>query len=61
VVRADDSIWATAFPPFGFNCRCRVGSVSQADVDNKGLRVRSGGEIHGLPDPGFTAGASTLL
>ncbi len=61
VIRADDTIWTRAFPPFGFNCRCRVGSVSQADVDNKGLAVRSGSEIKGLPDPGFTAGTSTLL
>lgn len=61
VLNANDSVWGRVFPPFGFNCRCRVSSVSQSDVDNKGLKVRSGGEIHGLPDPGFTTGTSTLL
>lgn len=61
VIRADDSIWTRTFPPFGFNCRCRVSSLSQNDVDNKGLKVRTGSEIQGLPDPGFTTGTPTLL
>ena len=61
VLSATDSIWQRAFPPFGFNCRCRVGSLSKADVENQGLRVRSGSEVHDLPDPGFTSGAPSLL
>jgi len=61
VLRADDSFWKTAYPPFGFNCRCRVVTLSEPELQAKNLRVRSGGEIHLLPDPGFTSGVGALL
>ena len=61
VLKASDSFWRKAYPPFGFNCRCRVVTMSQADVDSRSLRVRSGSDITGLPDRGFTSGVSTLL
>ena len=28
VLRADDPFWLTAYPPFGYQCRCRVRSLS---------------------------------
>ena len=61
VLSASDSVWQRVFPPFGFNCRCRVVSLSNLDVERKGLRVRTGGEIRNLPDRGFTSGTPTLL
>jgi uncharacterized protein with gpF-like domain len=61
VLRADDSFWKNAYPPFGFNCRCRVVTLSEPELKAKNLRVHSGGEIHLLPDTGFTSGIGALL
>lgn len=61
VLKADDSIWQTIYPPFGFNCRCRTTTLSEKEVKARSLRIRTGGEIHGLPDPGFTSGVASLL
>jgi SPP1 gp7 family putative phage head morphogenesis protein len=61
VLRANDPFWQKAYPPFGFNCRCRVVSLSQKELDDRGLKVTSGAGISGLPDAGFTSGAPTLL
>jgi hypothetical protein len=61
VIRANDTFWQSAYPPWGFNCRCRVVTLSEKDVSDRGLKVRTGGEVHGLPDPGFTSGVSSLL
>jgi len=61
VLRADDGFWGNAYPPFGFNCRCRVVTLSEPEVKARSLRVRTGGEISGLPDPGFTSGTGALL
>lgn len=61
VLRADDSIWQLVYPPFGFNCRCRVVSLSNVEVEDRGLRVRSGTEVSNLPDSGFTSGTPSLL
>lgn len=56
VYRFDDPIWRTIYPPNGFNCRCRVRTYTQSQLDRKGLRVSSSvrdpGEP-GFPDPGF--------
>lgn len=39
VFRIDDPIWQIIAPPNGFNCRCAVRALSQADVDRLGLKV----------------------
>lgn len=41
VFRWDDPVWQFAYPPNGYNCRCRVVALSQADVDRRGLTVES--------------------
>jgi SPP1 gp7 family putative phage head morphogenesis protein len=54
VLRADDSFWRTkGGPPWGFNCRCRVASMSPRRA--KGMTIRTGSEIQDLPDDGFDA------
>lgn len=58
VLRASDPFWTNACPPFGYNCRCRIRSLS---VKQGAPLVREGTSIHGLPDPGFTSGMSTLF
>ena len=40
VFRADDPIWNTHYPPNGWNCRCRVRALTEAQVRARGLRVR---------------------
>jgi hypothetical protein len=60
-LKANDSFWSKAYPPFGFNCRCRVTTLSEPEVKARSLRIRSGGEINLLPDPGFTSGTASLL
>lgn len=54
---ATDPFWKRAYPPFGFNCRCRVRSRSAKYMDT----VVSGDTITWLPDPGFTSGYSGLI
>ncbi|MGR3966112.1 phage head morphogenesis protein [Pseudomonas sp. 910_23] len=41
VFRHDDPIWASIFPPNGFNCRCRVVALTEAAVKRRGLRIVS--------------------
>ncbi len=41
VFRHDDPIWESIYPPNGFNCRCRVRTLSQARLDAEGLTVQS--------------------
>lgn len=57
VLRADDPFWLRAYPPFGFQCRCRVRSLSTREGEQL---VVSGTSILDLPDPGFTSGLSQL-
>ena len=41
VFRHDDPIWSAIFPPNGFNCRCRVVSLTEAAVKRRGLKIVS--------------------
>jgi hypothetical protein len=58
VLLASDPFWQDASPPYGYNCRCRLRSLS---VRQGAPMVQSGGSIHGLPDPGFTSGLGALF
>lgn len=62
--RLDDPFWNIWYPPNGFKCRCSVRTLSQRQVDRRGVKVDTG-EVLGLikvpdgravplrPDPGF--------
>ncbi|EKO1256999.1 phage head morphogenesis protein, partial [Salmonella enterica] len=39
--RWDDPIWQTLFPPNGYNCRCYVRALTQAQVDAHPVGVES--------------------
>lgn len=41
VFRYDDPIWQTHYPPCAFNCRCRVRTLSEAEVKRRGIEVES--------------------
>ncbi len=58
VLRASDPFWKEAAPPYGYNCRCRLRSLS---VKQGAGRVQEGSSIKGLPDPGFSSGIGTLF
>jgi SPP1 gp7 family putative phage head morphogenesis protein len=58
VLRANDPFWERAAPPFGYNCRCRIRSLS---LHQGAPKVQEGKSIKGLPDPGFASGLDTLL
>ncbi|MFN8682787.1 phage minor head protein [Paracoccus sp. P2] len=69
VLRWDDPWWDTHFPPNGWNCRCTIQQLSDADLVRMGLRPseppdvtsrmwtnRRTGEVREVPrgiDPGF--------
>ncbi|MDR9503401.1 phage minor head protein [Brevibacillus agri] len=62
VFRADDPIWNTWYPPNGFRCRCSIVTLSERQVQERGLKVESeppvSAEVNGhfvniLPDPNF--------
>lgn len=59
ILRATDPFWQKAYPPFGFNCRCRVVSLSETQAQN--MTVSVGAAIDYLPDPGFVSGSPSLL
>lgn len=54
VLKASDPFFQHAVPPFGFNCRDRLASLSEKQVKARNLTVREGSEIQDLPDPGFS-------
>ena len=60
-IPASDAGWHRAYPPFGYNCRCRVVSRSEADVKRLGLKIGSGADLAALPDQGFDSGVHSLL
>lgn len=37
-----DPFWRSYYPPNGWNCRCRVDSISKAEFNRKGYKVESG-------------------
>ena len=53
--------WLVAGGIVASNCRCRIRSLSQRQVDKGGLRVREGSEIRDLPDPGFASAPGSIL
>lgn len=56
VYRYDDPIWRTIYPPNGFNCRCRVRTYTESQLQRKGLTVLSSTRepaVKDFPDPGF--------
>jgi SPP1 gp7 family putative phage head morphogenesis protein len=59
VLRADHPFWKTAYPPFGYNCRCRIGARSVAWMKANGMKL--GPVPTGLPDPGFDSGTNRLI
>lgn len=61
-LRADDPFWDRAFPGnFGYNCRCRAVTLSERQVQSRGITVRNGADISGLPDSGFSGGGARSL
>lgn len=64
VYRCDDPIWDVWYPPNGFRCRCSVVSLTEAQVQQRGLQVdqvmphdidrRTGEAVFYWPDKGFT-------
>jgi hypothetical protein len=59
VLRASDPFWRTAYPPFGYFCRCRCRSLSHKQG---APYVRDGADFIGIvPDAGFTSGLGAVL
>jgi len=53
---ATDPFWVRAYPPFGFQCRCRVVPRTKKELVN----VVSGVTLTGVPDQGFISGKPSL-
>ncbi|HOT30145.1 MAG TPA: phage minor head protein [Candidatus Ozemobacteraceae bacterium] len=41
IFRYDDPFWDHFYPPNGFNCRCRVATLSPREIERDGLKVLS--------------------
>lgn len=41
VFRYDDPFWRAFYPPNGWNCRCRVRTRSQRDIERQGIQTSS--------------------
>lgn len=54
VFRLDDPIWDRIYPPNGFGCGCRVRTLTEADVKERGLQIEDGSRYEGtLADEGW--------
>ncbi|MCU7494752.1 MAG: phage head morphogenesis protein [Ignavibacteria bacterium] len=49
----DDPIWSKVYPPNGFFCGCRVVSLTEAELKERGLKVTKGSEVDFTPDEGW--------
>lgn len=59
VLPANHPFWRHAYPPFGYNCRCRVIARTKAWLERNGISV--GPVPEKLPDPGFESGTAALI
>ena len=62
VFHAEEEFWDHAFPPNGFLCRCGVRSLSEADMQRRGLTVSTPPDWRTFVEPGFerSAGVAPL-
>lgn len=58
ILPANHPFWKKAYPPFGYNCRCRVVARSARWVQANNATI--GPPPDGLPDPGFESGLESL-
>lgn len=56
----DDPVWASIYPPNGFNCRCRVTGVTQSRLDREGLDVHTSAGTALTRDAEITVGGQTF-
>lgn len=59
VYPADSPIWDSIYPPNGFRCRCAVSSLSQREVDRRGLKVETDPPLV-QPDTGFATNPAKI-
>jgi SPP1 gp7 family putative phage head morphogenesis protein len=59
ILPADHPFWRTAYPPFGYNCRCGVTARSARWLERSGKSI--GPVPKDLPDPGFDSGTDRLI
>jgi len=54
----DDSFWYTHYPPNGFQCRCGVDALTEAQAKKQGITIDD--ELPGVqPDSGWTTGPAS--
>jgi SPP1 gp7 family putative phage head morphogenesis protein len=52
VFRYDDPIWKTHWPPWAYNCRCRVRALSERALKRNGLKIESSdGKMRTIQQP----------
>jgi SPP1 gp7 family putative phage head morphogenesis protein len=59
--RLDDEVWTRWWPPAGWNCRCTIILLTQADVDRLGGWAATPAAPAVSPDPGFEGNPGTGL
>lgn len=60
VLRANDPFWSECYPPAGYNCRCRVRSLSIKEGAGR-VEEGKGGRFSRMPDDGFASGIGTMF